>query len=170
MISRPRMATSGPDASAQVQPAPSRNDQGSLLIITLILTVVLASVVVAVTSYAAVGLRMSQVTDGRMARLAAAEAGIWWGAEQLVGGESCPGLSERAQEPGLLLNGEHVEVDCGPAYGSHIPPDVAGSEVYILSASLLMHGNATTVRATIQVPTQAEHLGTYRVLRFSISG
>lgn len=158
---RAALGPPAPSSSTPAQPAPSPADEGSLLIVTLILTVVLASVVLAVTSYAAVGLRMSQVTDGRMGRLAAAEAGIWWGAEQLVSGEvACGELATEASDVDLQLNGERVSVACS---------DI-GDDEYLLIGSLLMHGSATTVEATIQVPRHPGHLGTYRVLRFSVHG
>lgn len=144
------------------RPTPRRDrharpvDEGSLLIVTLILTVVLASVVVAVTSYAAVGLRMSQVTDGRMGRLAAAEAGIWWGAEELVAGTTCGELAAEASAVDLVLNDERVTVACS-SFG----------EDYLLIGSVLMHRGATTVEATVQI---VEHTGSYQVLEFRVHG
>lgn len=146
----------------------SETDQGSLLIVTMILTVVLASVVLAVTSYAAVGLRMSQVTDGRLGRLATAEAGIWWGAEQLVAGESCGELRSRAHEVDLRLNDQQVELACETLDpDAVVPSSVERSDVYVLTGTVRMHGHSTTVRATVQVVL---HDDSYQVLAFEVHG
>lgn len=139
-------------------------DRGSLLIVTLILTVVLASVVLAITSYAAVGLRMTKVTDERMARLAAAEVGVWWAAEQLVDGVDCSDLHDRSrQQADLRLNGASVEVRC-----EHVQPsaDVPGT-VYVVSGIAHLGPASTRIDATVQI---ADYTGSYQVLDFSIRG
>ena len=45
----------------------SRHDRGSVLVLTLVLTVIMAIVVVAIARYAATGLRSSEVTTERTA-------------------------------------------------------------------------------------------------------
>lgn len=134
----------------------SGDDPGSILIITLVLTVVLASVVMAITTYAATGLRSSRVTDGRLERLAAAEAGVWWGAEQLVGGADCGDLGEGTNPEGLRVNGEIVAVAC-----TFVDP------MYRLVGSVLIGASVTSVEATVQV---VPGTGSYQVLDLRVRG
>jgi Tfp pilus assembly protein PilX len=62
-----RLSTAAPD--------PAR-DEGAVLVLTLVLTVILGAVACALAAYAVVGLRTSGVTDRRLDRLAATDAGL----------------------------------------------------------------------------------------------
>lgn len=131
-------------------------DRGSVMVMTLVLTVVLASVVVAITSYAAVGLRSSRVTDSRMERIAAAEAGVWWAAEQLVAGTECGDIDVTSVPAGLEMNSHAVTVSC-----SFLDPH------YRLVGSVLIFQSISSVEATVQV---VPGTGSYQVLNFRVRG
>ena len=91
-------------------------DRGSALPIVLVITLVLSLVVVNITSYVSADLRYSRVTADRAARLAAADAVMNYGVDQLKlrnaacllgggGGTPLPGLSAG-------LNGATTTVTC----------------------------------------------------------
>lgn len=58
-------------------------DEGTVLVLTMVLTIILGAVACAVATYAAVGLRTSGVTDRRLDRLAATDGGLRAAAEIL---------------------------------------------------------------------------------------
>jgi hypothetical protein len=60
-----------------------QRDEGAVLLLTLVLTVILGAVACAVAAYAAVGLRTSGVTDRRLERVAATDAGLRAAGEML---------------------------------------------------------------------------------------
>lgn len=139
-----------------VRNARHADDRGSIMVMTLVLTIVMASVVLAITSYAAVGLRSSKVTDSRMERVAAAEAGVWWAAEQLVAGTQCGDIDVDSVPGGLELNGQQVTVSC-----SFLDPH------YRLVGSVLIFEGISSVEATVQV---VPGTGSYQVLNFRVRG
>ncbi len=61
----------------------SRRDDGNILPLVLVMTVVLSAVVVALAGYVSVGLRYSTVVEDRADRLAAADGGLRYGIERL---------------------------------------------------------------------------------------
>ena len=62
----------------------NRRDQGSILPMVLVMTVVLSAVVVSLASYVSAGLRFSTVVEDRADRLAAADGGLRYGIERLA--------------------------------------------------------------------------------------
>lgn len=67
-----------------------RSDDGSVLILTLLLTVVLAAVVLALGTYAATGLTTSRVTTERTESNAAASSGLSYVIEELAKKQIAP--------------------------------------------------------------------------------
>ena len=61
----------------------ARRDDGSILPLVLVMTVVLATAVVALASYVSAGLRYTSVVEDRADRLAAADGGLRYGIERL---------------------------------------------------------------------------------------
>ena len=61
-----------------------RRDEGSILPLVLVMTVVLSAVVVSLASYVSAGLRYSNVVEDRADRLAAADGGLRYGIERLA--------------------------------------------------------------------------------------
>lgn len=59
------------------------NDNGTILVLTLILTVILAIVVIALATYATTGLATSQVTTNRTESNSVTSAGMSWYLEEL---------------------------------------------------------------------------------------
>jgi hypothetical protein len=59
----------------------NRRDTGAVLVLTLILTVVLGAVVIALAGFATVGLRTSHITDSRSETNADGAAAITWAME-----------------------------------------------------------------------------------------
>ena len=93
------------------QPA---RDRGSILPLTLVITVVLFAVVMAVASFATVGLRYGGVVEGRADRLAAADGGMRYAIGRLSSGARrlcATGGPDVIEAPSL--NEADVEVTCG---------------------------------------------------------
>lgn len=63
---------------------PNRRDDGSILPMVLVMTVVLSAVVVSLAGYVSSGLRFSNVVEDRADRLAAADGGLRYGIERLA--------------------------------------------------------------------------------------
>lgn len=61
-----------------------RRDEGTVLVLTLLLTIVLAAIVLALATYATTALATSKVTTGRVESNAAASAGVHWYLEELA--------------------------------------------------------------------------------------
>ncbi len=61
----------------------THRDQGTILPLVLVMTVVLSAVVVSLASYVSAGLRYSNVVEDRADRLAAADGGLRYGIERL---------------------------------------------------------------------------------------
>ena len=91
-------------------------DQGVILVLTLILTVVLALVAMALASYAATGLRTSRVTDERIANEAAAAAAIEFVADTLAttdaGSADDPCAEATRFDGGFWPDGVEASVSC----------------------------------------------------------
>ena len=61
----------------------ARRDDGSILPLVMVMTVVLGAVVVGLAGYVSAGLRYSRVVEDRADRLAAADGGLRYGIERL---------------------------------------------------------------------------------------
>ena len=90
------------------------SDRGSILPLTLVISVVLSAVVLAVASFATVGLRYGKVVESRADRLAAADGGMRYAVGRLSSGAArlcATGSPDAIEAPSL--NGADVEVTCG---------------------------------------------------------
>lgn len=95
----------------------NRHDRGAVLVLTLILTVVLAAVVIALAGFVTVGLRTSKVTDARSQTNADAAAAVTWAMEGFRTSSrtmsSCTGLSNVETVPNAVaVNGSAVTLQC----------------------------------------------------------
>lgn len=96
----------------------ARRDDGTILILSLILTVVLAVIVIAIAGFVTVGLKTSRVTDHRNETNADGAAVITWAMEEFRAGTfdltSCgpnPGLD--IPVPGVIaVNGATTTLRC----------------------------------------------------------
>ncbi len=93
-----------------VRPDPARRDEGTVFVFMLVLIVVTAMVVVALASYAAVGLRTSRATAERTNSTGDVQAAVAFVAEQMAQGEvPC----EAVAPPGVYVpNLSAVSVTC----------------------------------------------------------
>lgn len=123
------------------------------MVMTLVLVVTLATVVVAISSYAATGLRSSRVTDSRMERIATAEAGVWWAAQEVVRHGDCD-LVNDGVPPELEINGEGISVSCRSVESD-----------FELVGNVLNFQQSTSVAVRIQV---VPGIGSYQVLEYRI--
>ena len=93
----------------------SPRDEGSILPLTLMVSVVLFTVVMAVASLTTVGLRYGRVVESRADRLAAADGGMRYAVGRLSAGAArlcSTGGPDTIQAPSL--NAADVNVTCGP--------------------------------------------------------
>jgi hypothetical protein len=89
-------------------------DEGAILPLTLVISVVLSMVVMSVASFTTVGLRYGKVVESRADRLAAADGGMRYAVGRLSAGAArlcATGGSDTIVAPSL--NGADVEVTCG---------------------------------------------------------
>jgi len=113
-----------PDTSATRLALPPGRDNGSILPIVLVVTVVLSAVVVAVATYVATDLRYGQVVEARAGRISAAQGAMDDALEQLtiknpICSSSGPaGLDTPFPQP---INGATVVVNC-KVTGAVLPP------------------------------------------------
>lgn len=84
-------------------------DAGMILASTMVLTVALAVVVVAVLGYVVVGLKTSRVTTERTEDAAAAAAAVYWVIEDLASGGTCADTDTPAA---AMPHRESVTVSC----------------------------------------------------------
>ena len=120
-----------------MRPTDNSRDQGTILIITLAITVVLGAIVASVTSYATTSLRYGKVVESRADRLAAADGGTRYAIGRLNAGAGrlcATGSPDIIEAP--TLNDATVTVTCrvvGPGFdytngwamiltGEEIPP------------------------------------------------
>ena len=92
----------------------SVQDEGSILPLTLVVSVVLFTVVMAVASLTTVGLRYGRVVESRADRLAAADGGMRYAVGRLSAGAArlcATGGPDAIEAPSL--NEADVEVTCG---------------------------------------------------------
>ena len=93
---------------------PPVSDRGSILPLTLVISVLLFVVVMAVASFTTVGLRYGRVVESRADRLAAADGGMRYAVGRLSAGAArlcATGGPDKIEAPSL--NGADVEVTCG---------------------------------------------------------
>jgi Tfp pilus assembly protein PilX len=102
--------------------SPDRRDAGSVLVLTLILTVVLAALVIVLAQYATTGLKTSAVTDARTATNADGAAAINWAIEELVAGRlgesgcaDAPASHELSEPSGVVPSRLDVTLTCSNA-------------------------------------------------------
>lgn len=79
----------------RVRPQPSCRDQGAVLPLVMVCTVIISMVVLAVASYTTTGLRYGHVVEDRADRLAAADGGLRYAIQKLkrVGHHECPTIN-----------------------------------------------------------------------------
>lgn len=90
-------------------------DEGSILPLTLVISVVLFTVVMAVASFTTVGLRYGRIVESRADRLAAADGGMRYAVGRLSAGAArlcATGGPDAIKAPSL--NDADVNVTCGP--------------------------------------------------------
>ena len=141
----------------------ARDDRGSVLIMTLILTVVFAGIAVTLAMYATTGLRTSKVTTGRTEGNAAATAGLYWVIEELTHKQvlPCDGLDPPipAVPAAIAPNGATVTVTCS-SVGTH-----GGHPAVLLAATgTTADGHTSMVEAYVQVPNDTYTSRVYRWL------
>lgn len=100
-------------------PTADRGDDGVVLILALILTVILAVLVIAIASYATTGLATSEVTTGRTESNASASAGMTWAIEEFAAKRFLPDThcavdGADLQVPAGVAPYGTVEVTCSP--------------------------------------------------------
>lgn len=151
-------------------------DRGSVLPIALVVTVVLAVIAVAIATYTATALRTSQVTEAKVDRLAAAEAGMQEALVRLEANGACPTAADLTGRNGATLTidscstqvvttgtdvpysliltalGLNAGTDAFVRNGSFVNTIEVGGQVYI---ALNATGKAKNVEATGNVISQA---------------
>jgi hypothetical protein len=150
-----------PLTEPMTEPEMKERDAGSVLIITLILTIVFAAIAMALASYAVAGLRTSTVTTQRTAAGAAATAGLYWMIEELTHKHVLPCDGTNPPPPSVPANvapnAASVTVTCSHlgAYGGH--PAIRLSATATTTA-----GHSSTVDAYVQVPNDSYTARVYR--------
>jgi hypothetical protein len=132
-----------------------RGDDGSVLVLTLIFTVVLAFVVLALAEYAGTGLRTSRVATMRTETTADASSAVSWAIERFAKKEltpdgacfEAPSYKEIPLPGGLLSVGVTVELRCAET------TPMTGEPVIHLIAETHSGPSTRTVEATVEVPS-----------------
>jgi Tfp pilus assembly protein PilX len=108
----------------------SERDEGAVLVMVLVMTVILGVVACALATYATTGLRTSAVTDARTERVSAADAGLRVGVELLKKSPSaCTGS--------VVINDLTVNVSCtAVSDASRLGPFRVTASVTVGSATL----------------------------------
>jgi hypothetical protein len=137
-------------------PATNPDDRGTILIITLILTVVLSVVVLAIATFAATGLRTSNVTTERTESNAVTASGLTWYIEELTAKRVTPddlawcsssGVSNTVPSGVLSESGAGVVVECTTQ------ALLEGHPTVLLSASgVTAAGTTRHIDTVVQVP------------------
>ena len=105
-------------------------DQGAILVMVLVMTVILGVVACALGTYATTGLRTSAVTDRRTERVSAADAGLRVGVELLK-------KSPSACSGSVVINDLAVSVSCASVTdASRLGPFRITSSVAVGSATV----------------------------------
>lgn len=102
------------------QPTPRRRDRGSILPLTLVVTVVISTLMLSLLSYTSSNLRYGQVVEGRADRLSAAEAGLRH-------------VLEKVQINGLLCS---TNAGNGSGIDIAIPDTISGVDVSVNCAKV----------------------------------
>ena len=128
-----------------------RSDDGSVLILTLLLTVVLATMVLALATYAASGLTTSGVTTERTESNAAASSGLSYVIEELAKKQIAPDSDCDASIPipaGLVSSsGATVSVECTTQV------EIDNHPTLLLTATAVTaDGTTRVIEAIVQVP------------------
>lgn len=136
----------------------SRRDPGTILILTLVFTVVLAVIVLALANYVAVGLRTSDTTDLRSETNADGAAVVTWAMEEFRLGNldvsaDCPSNDPMAGTPiplsavdsSINVNGSELELFCSTRVATGSFP------VITLAATATKDGVRREVLAVAQI-------------------
>jgi Tfp pilus assembly protein PilX len=132
-----------------------RADDGSVLVLTLVFTVVLAVVVLALAEYATVGLRTSRAATMRTETTADASSAVSWAIERFAKKELTPAVDcdkapyyrEITLPAGLLSAGVTVDLTCAET------TPMTGEPVIHLIAVTTSGPSTRTVEATVEVPS-----------------
>ena len=132
-----------------------RRDDGSVLVLTLIFTVVLAFIVLALAEYAGTGLRTSRVATMRTETTADASSAVSWAVERFAKKEltpdadclEAPNYKDIPLPGGLLTVGVTVELRCAET------TPMTGEPVIHLIAETHSGPSTRTVEATVEVPS-----------------
>lgn len=140
--------TDVPPARAPGADGEPQRDEGAILVLTLLLTVVLSVVVLALATYSTVGLATSRVTTDRSRGNAAASAALTWVIEELAAKrltvDECDGGTITFPS-GLIDDGTATTVTCSPGAEVNDSPTVA-------LAGRAVGGVETRIVAEIQLP------------------
>jgi Tfp pilus assembly protein PilX len=126
-----------------------RRDDGSVLILTLVLSVVLSLVVIGLATFAATGLATSDVTTERNAVVASATAAVQYEIEELAHkrSEPCSDADTQIPLPGALaINDASLTLWCRPAGWFD------GHPAAVLEATASNPQTSVTVSALVEVP------------------
>jgi Tfp pilus assembly protein PilX len=136
-------------------------DDGSVLIITLILTIVFASIAMALASYAVAGVRTSKVTTERTAAGAAATAGLYWMIEELTHKHVLPCDGTNPPPPSVPANvapnAASVTVTC-----TYLGTHGAHPAIRLSATATTTVGHTASVDAYVQVPNDTYTARVYR--------
>lgn len=102
---------------------PASRDEGTILPLVLVVTLVLGLVVVAVADYSAASLRFGHVAEDRSDRLAAADGTLRYAIDQVKAGSACV-VDDELEVPAAVasgLNDVTVTVDCRTVGGDLEP-------------------------------------------------
>lgn len=128
-------------------PPPPR-DAGSVLVLAIILTAVLAVVAISVATYVATGLRNSNAVAERLEASAAAEAGLDYWIEELTHKRAMPcTVAGPITVPSAVASGSEITGTCTPREQVHGHPTV------IITVDAVSPTDVRSrVVATVQVP------------------
>lgn len=135
------------------RPLGTARDQGSILVLTLLLTVVLATIALALATYATAGARASRVTTELTQDNVAATGAITWAIEEFAAKRLTPD-GDCAQEavgldlPAGLVDG--VDLTCAIADDSAL----GNPQVLLEAGSAGRRTSRNAVSALVEVPTQ----------------
>lgn len=142
------MVTDEPVTAGPVRPS----DDGSILILTMLLTIVLAAVVLALATLATAGLAASDVTTQRTAGSTAAANGANWALEELAKKQLDPGdcgaTATAIDVPAGLATGLTLTCqDYGLTTGNH-------PQIRLVSTSASERGQDRFVDVLVEIPRQ----------------
>lgn len=140
-----------------------RSDDGSILVLTLLLTIVLAAIVLALATFATTGLMTSKVTTERTQSNSVAADGMTWLIEEFAKKQvdplTCAG-SPFAPPAGLVVGGA-VTISCTPEAAIDGHPTVR-----LVADAVTDAGTDRTIEVVLQVPTAQR---TTQVYSWSVS-